>query len=208
MGLSLWHAAGEGCSRLSLDRPLWLRSDGPGDVVPTAEPHDNSVLLLPIEPFSQAIAVVLVPMRVAGQIAHNGVPLAAGLKELRHADCLTLGGATFWVSAEFAAVAAEYDPARHPPEAFCFLTKARLQAGDPIVICPGSADGPCGMIYRQAAWQMAQESAAFRCPNCGFAPSDASWAPPRPRSVGSLGELLELAARCSRGGGDETQPDE
>ena len=117
-----------------------------------------------------------------------------GLHELRHADRLELRRETFWISTEFSAEETDYDPAKHPPDAFCFLTKARLSEGDPITICPGTPDTACGMVYKRAAWVMAQQSAtAFGCPNCGFTPARAAWTPPVQRRAESWGQLFELA---------------
>ena len=108
-------------------------------------------------------------------------------------------GETFWISVEYSAEESEYDPARHPPDAFCFLTKARLNKGDPIVICPGTPETSCGVIYRQAAWVLAQQSpSSFRCPNCGFAPAQATWAPPARKPAQPLDQLFQLAVGGSR----------
>jgi hypothetical protein len=198
MRCSFWHTSGEECSRSDLDRPLWLKSNRDGKIVSSDEQYADSLMIMPIEMVRQvgAVAVALVPGQVEGQVARNGIRLAQGLHELRHADRLEINRELCWISVEFSAEETVYDPAKHPPDAFGFLTKARLTKGDPIAICPGTPDIPCGAIYKHAAWVMAQQSPTpFRCPNCGFHPGQASWSPPPLKSATpSLDQLFQLAA--------------
>jgi hypothetical protein len=195
----IWIVNGEERSSFDFDRPLSLVAHGNGRIVPGVEQATDSVTVLPVEPLRQVVGVALVPGQATDQVVCNGLPLVPGLHELRHADRLDVRHQTFWISTEFSAEETEYDPSAHPPEAFCFLTKARLAQGDPIAICPGTPDTPCGMIYKQAAWVMAQQSgAAFGCPNCGFSPARAAWAPPVQRRAESLDQLLELVVPRSQ----------
>lgn len=196
MRRSIWYTAGEERSRLDLDRPLRFKRNGSGKIVPTEEQHADCLTVMPIAPVRQVVGVALVPEQTAGQIARNGMALEPGLHELRHADRLDVNGQTFWISVELSAEETKYDPEKHSPDAFCFLTKARLNEGDAVTICPGTPDTSCGVIYKQAAWEMAQKSATpFRCPNCGFDPARATWAPPVERSSQSLDQLFQIAAQ-------------
>lgn len=195
----LWSITGAERSRCDLDRPLSFMTDENGRIMPSVEQDADSVMIMPVEPLRQVVGVVLVPGQAVDQVACNGISLAPGLHELHHTDRLEVDHKTFWISTEFSAEETEYDPSKHPPEAFCFLTKARLTKGDPIAICPGTPDTPCGMIYKHAAWVMAQQSGtAFGCPNCGYNPARAAWTPPVRRRAGSLDQLFERIVQRSQ----------
>ncbi len=199
MRRSLWQAAGEELSKHSLDRRLFLKVNGSGGVTPTMEQQDDCVTLISVDSVRQVVAVVLVPRQAVEKVARNGIPLAPGLHELRHADRLDVHRETLWISAELSAEKTVYDPVKHPPDAFCFLTKARLNEGDSIAICSGTPETSCGVIYKEAAWDMAQESPTpFKCPNCGFDPVRAAWVPPVKRANQSLEQLFQLVAQGSR----------
>lgn len=192
----VWRIDGAQPSRFLLTRRLTLNPNRAGYLDSETEPNDQTVTIVPIDPVRQVICVLLIPWRVAGRVTCNGIALLPGLHELRHADRLEWDHKVFWISTEFSAEETEYDPAKHPSDAFCFLTKARLAAGDPIVICPGTANTPCGMIFKHAAWAMAQQAGtALGCPNCGFNPARDGWTPPAEKPAGELDRLLELAAR-------------
>ncbi len=194
----LWHPAGERLSKHDLDRRLSLQANGNGEVVATEEHRDGSVTLMPIDSVRQVVAVVFVPNQAGGKVARNRIRLAPGLHELRHADRLDVHHDTFWISVESSAEETEYDPEQHPSDAFCFLTKARLNRGDLITICPGTPETTCGLLYKQEAWVMAHQSPTpFGCPNCGFTPARAAWAPPARRSRQSLNRLFQLAVQAS-----------
>lgn len=162
--------------------------------MPSVVQNDAGVVVLPVEPHHRILGIVMVSEQAAGQIACNGIPLALGMHALRHADRFEIRLETYWISVEYSVEETEYDPSRYPPNSFCFLTKARLVAGDPIAICPGTPDIPCGMIYKLSVWKMTQQSGTtFRCPNCGHSPARAGWAPPEPRRWESLKSLMDLA---------------
>ena len=136
-----------------------------------------------------AIAVLLVP-KGGGAISLNGIPLQRAAYVVQHADRIDVDGKTFWVAASSDIEIAHYDPAVHGDDIFCFVTKARLQPDEEIVLCPG-----CGIICRRAAWDMVLEAdPKFRCPGCRFDPFAGDWVPTLPR-VSSIDRIMELARR-------------
>jgi hypothetical protein len=150
-------------------------------------------------------AVVLAPALEAGAAALllgdaalearlNGRALAPGLHLMRPRDRLEVGGRTCWLGVELRADETVFDPERHGKDVFCCRTKARLQPGDAIAICPGSESKDCGAIYKLSAWQ-----AGGPCHVCRFDPKAPSWRPSAASARRSLDSLLQLAA--ARGGG-------
>jgi hypothetical protein len=156
--------------------------------------------LIPTTAAPGAIAALLVGESSGGGIARNGVPLPAGAHLLVHADRLDFGEHTWWVAAACEVSEVPLDPLVHGEDVYCYITKARLRAGDPVVVCPGRPGGGCGAIYRKAAWDMAlAANARFRCPRCGFEPAAGEWRPELPEAS-NLARLFELA-RAYRAGG-------
>lgn len=154
--------------------------------------HATTPRLMPVSSASGAAAALLVPYS-AGSITRNGVPLPAGVHLVRHKDRLDYGGESYWVAVEHEVRVASYDPDVHGADVYCFVTKARLRAGEEIVVCPGRPGAACGVIYRKPAWDMAREAnARFRCPRCGFDPGAGDWEPALPRQS-NLTQLFDLA---------------
>lgn len=155
--------------------------------------------LIPTTAAPGAIAALLVGESCGG-VTRNGVPLPAGAHLLAHADRLDFEGHTWWVAAACEVREVPFDPLVHGEDVYCYITKARLRPGDPVVVCPGCPGAGCGAIYRQAAWDMAVSSnARFRCPRCGFEPAAGEWRPEVPEAS-NLERLFELA-RARRAGG-------
>jgi len=148
--------------------------------------------LIPVNSSSGAAAALLVPPR-SGSVARNGVPLPGGVHLVRHKDRIDYRGKSYWVAVEHDVRVVLYEPDVHGADVYCFVTKARLRAGEEIVICPGRPGADCGVIYRRPAWDMARESnTRFRCPRCGFDPGAGDWQPTLPRKS-NISQLLDLA---------------
>jgi hypothetical protein len=191
----LWHLIDGQPQPVEAAAPLWL-AGGDGGHRPSPERRDGAVMIAPIQPLRQAVAAALVPDAASGSIARDGIPLAAGLHALPHGARLELDGSTFWISSQSAHEETSYDPQHHGPDVFCFITKARLAAGDAITICPGTPGKTCGVIYKKAAWDMALQSPRpFRCPSCGYDPRRSQWQPPRPAPPATLDDLLAIVSR-------------
>lgn len=155
--------------------------------------------LIPVGSGSGAAAALLVP-DTAGSVSRNGVPLPAGVHLVRHRDRLEFGGVSYWVAVEREVRVVLYEPDVHGADVFCFVTKARLRAGEEIVVCPGRPGTECGVIYKKPAWDMAIEAnARFRCPRCGFDPGAGDWQPTLPRES-NLTQLFDLARQYRSGG--------
>lgn len=192
----LWLAQDDAPVLRQVSQPTMLTSDQ------TAPDHSTAThpTLIPTGAVSSAVAGLLVPPRLDRYVTRNGVPLASGVHVLRHTDRLDYEGRTWWVAASREICAVPYDAAIHGADVHCFITKARLQADEPIVVCPGPAGADCGAIYRQPAWDMVQQSnARFRCPRCGFDPAADEWQPTLPRRT-NLAQLFELARQRRAGG--------
>lgn len=159
------------------------------ETIATIPPRETTI----VPSFGVAPAAVIVPEGAPFAIRRNDGRLRAGLHALSHADRLDVPGFTVWVSAEGAPEETTYDPGRHGKDVFCSRTKARLRAGEPIVICPGISAVSCGAVYRKPAWET-----GLRCHLCGFDPSRPRWRPqPRAkeRSLDDLRRDLHLAPR-------------
>lgn len=167
---------------------------------PECDGESPAPRLLPVGAAAGGVGALLVPLGLQSQIARNGVPLPSGAHLLRHADRLDYAGRTYWVAAVREVREVPYDAAVHGDDVYCYITKSRLRAGEPIVVCPGRPGAPCDAIYRKPAWEMALEAnARFRCPRCRFEPAAGEWRPTVPRP-GRLEALLALAARRPNGG--------
>lgn len=155
------------------------------------DPDRSSVLMACLEGENGSCAAVFVPPKHGQPVRLNRVELPSGMHLLAHGDRLDVGGRIFWVSLRALAEETVYDPKIHGEDCFCFRTKARLEAGDATVICPGTPEMPCEMIYKASAWK-----AGVRCHNCRFDPSAPAWKPAAPREGRSvLDELLERAGQ-------------
>jgi hypothetical protein len=159
-----------------------------------AEPHvPTGVVIQPLHPVAGVIGALVVAVSSSRRVSLNGIPLAAGIHLLRHADRVDVDQQTYWISTQATIEEATYDPALHGEEVFCFMTKARLAAGQPIKICPGVPGTDCGVIYKAAAWDMAmQSSTPLKCPSCGYRPGQAEWHPPVPKIRKSIDGILQL----------------
>jgi hypothetical protein len=184
---------------------LWFTTDNELDgrrvTAATLLPNDaddaaiDKPRVIPVAAGQSAIAVLLVPTALADRMTSNGVPLAAGMHLLRHTDRLEYAGRVYWVAASAEICEVPYDAAVHGDDLYCFLTKARLRAGEPIVVCPGRPGVACDAKYRKAAWEMAQATnTRFKCPRCGFEPGAGEWRPTLPRPS-RLPQLFELARK-------------
>jgi hypothetical protein len=132
--------------------------------------------------------VALVPDATTGRVHLNGARLGPDLHVLRHADRVALEGRAVWFAIAATPDEVLYDPETHGDPVFCHRTKARLKEGDPMVICRGTPEADCGMMFTAAAW-----SAGIPCHSCGAQPGDSGWMPPPTEHRGSLAELLGLA---------------
>ena len=171
---------------------VWLRRAGidtSADLSPRPEP--DFVMLLPTRPTGSACGVALVPDACTGRVLLNGVRLRPGMHVLRHADRIALDGRAVWLSIAATPDEVLFDPQVHGDPVFCHRTKARLKEGDPMVICRGTPEVDCGMMFAAAAW-----GAGLPCHSCGAQPGDPGWTPPLPERGGSLVELLQLAAEA------------
>jgi len=193
--LSVWHLQGD----LLVSRPVASPVVLTGDLLPVADQPTTSAQLIPVDADGGTVAAVLVPPGAEGIVFGGGVSLCCGLHLCGHTDQIDVDGQTFWVAASVSADVTTYDPAIHGDDAYCFVTKVRLQAGDEIVRCPGRPGVACGIIYRRAAWEMALDSdPKFRCPSCRFDPKEGAWKPSLPEGS-SLQRLLEKARRTHGG---------
>jgi hypothetical protein len=165
-------------SHASLDR---------GEPSPSSPPHD-SVMLLPTGPSGRTCGVALVPDESKASVLLNGVRLRPGMHVLHHADRVSLNGRAAWFAIAAAPDEVLYKPQLHGDAVFCHRTKARLTAGDPMVICGGTPEASCGMMFTAVAWE-----ARIPCHSCGALPGAPRWQPPPSEDRGSLTELLELA---------------
>jgi hypothetical protein len=146
------------------------------------------VLLVESRSAPGILAVLLVPAALQGAVLAGGRRAGAGMHLLRHGDRIDFAGQTVWISADSQAKEVAYDPAAHGEDTYCTRTKARLKPGEPIVLCPGTPQVPCGLPYRLSAWEL-----ALQCPSCKFDPKAPAWSPPPPPHRSSLDVLLQLA---------------
>lgn len=170
-----------------ISSPLWVSGDSS---IPSAVRRGIEAGICPIAPRSGAIGAALVPDERDRAVLLNGVPLRPGLHLVQHADCLNLDVQTFWFAAVRTVDETTYDPAVHGAELFCELTKARLEPGEPIVLCPGSPEQPCRAVFRRPAWELAMQSETMRrCAHCGFRPDESDWTPNEPQPQRTFDEF-------------------
>lgn len=194
--MHLWKVQDDSPVLRRVSQPVTLNAD---DSLPGSELAEHP-RLIPSDAVRGTLGGLLVPQELARKVTRNGVPLAPGVHALRHADRLEYEGRAWWVAVGREVSAVPYDAVTHGEDVYCFITKARLQEGELIVVCPGPAGADCGAIYREAAWEMVQQSnARFRCPRCGFDPAAGDWQPTLPRRS-NVAQLLELARRRRAGG--------
>jgi hypothetical protein len=149
--------------------------------------------LRPVAAPASEVAVLLVPPLSAARVSRNGQPMPVGLHGMQHGDRLDMAGHTYWVAVQPAAQRTVYDPEVHGADMFCFLSKKRLAAGDPIAFCPGVPGTPCGALYTQRAWDLLNSpESKLRCSGCGFHAGAASWTPPSPPERKVLDDLLPI----------------
>ena len=153
----------------------------------SSRPEPGSTMLLPTKPTGSTCGVALVPDASTGQVLLNGVRIGPGMHVLHHADRVALEGQTVWFAIAAAPDEVLYDPEIHGHPVYCHRTKARLEEGDPMVICHGTPKAECGMMFTAAGW-----NAGIPCHSCGARPGDPGWTPPASERRGSLIELFEL----------------
>ena len=107
-------------------------------------------------------AVLLVPDELGGLVDHGGEPLAVGTHVLRQRIGVSFERLQIWISPDDEARVTAYDPAVHGNPAYCARTRVRLQTGEPVVVCPGIARQPCGLIFKEVAWEL-----RIACHGCG-----------------------------------------
>ena len=193
MSLRIWQSRGGGpTSAMAVDGPCLLTEAG---VAPTGgapqTPGDAAVAVSPAVA-AGGVAVIIVPDALAERLSCDGLLLAAGAHVVKHRGWLSWGDLRVWIAREESPIETTYDEAVHGPDAFCARTRGRVQPGEQIVICPGTAEAACGRIYKATAWL------GMRCPLCGYDPTRQAWAPPIQRK-GKLDELLQLAGASRRG---------
>ncbi|HUG93201.1 MAG TPA: hypothetical protein VML55_20335 [Planctomycetaceae bacterium] len=196
--LTLWTPDDDGRPGQALvESAVVLRQDGSHAAADGNAAAGQAPVVLPLAGREGAVAIVLVPEALTGRVARNGVPLPAGAHLAGHADRLEHAGRQFWLAASAGVEHAEFSPGVHGgDDVYCFITKARLRAGDAIVICPGRPGAGCGMISRREAWEMALESSPrFRCGSCGFDPRAAEFTPPAARQRKALADVEALIDR-------------
>ena len=89
-----------------------------------------------------------------------------------------------------------YDPAKHGEDVRCIVSHARLSPGQPIAVCPGTAQTECGVIYLRESWQLIQQGEApVKCPNCRFERPHSQWRPPPAQVANRLAGLLALLSK-------------
>ncbi len=186
---------------------VWKGGVPPEPVSVTGElawPSEGSLSIVPVHTHGDYVAAVFVPeLPGRGAPRLNGRLLREGCHLVRAADHLRVRGEDrdeeLWFSLETRVEAAPYDPEIHGGDLFCFRTKARLEVGENIVICPGVCGaGHCGTFYRARAWQ-----ADLACQNCGFLEHEKPWTPPVKKDGLRLAGLLAMisleATRKRRG---------
>lgn len=197
----------------------WSSASGPAQLVPEpltepvhfprcftpqgAAPRENGlgaareVVLLPVDALDggargRLSAVLLVPDGCCESVRLAGARVAAGMHPVRHGDRLDLAGHELWVSTLCSGTEEPYGP-EHGPDRHCFRVKAKLKAGEPVVLCPGVPHAACGVLYKAAAWRTVPA-----CSNCGHEPDAPAWAPPGPARGMERRSLRELFARAAR----------
>lgn len=158
--LQLWPDAASGLpTPIRPETPIALGLDG---VVPwSVETLNQNHWIVP--GVGEHLGAVLVTESSAGPVLIDGRPVAAGMHPLVHGMRLTIDGVCIGVDIGLTADEVDYHPEIHGADVYCGRTKVRLQPGERVVVCPGTHAGPCGLIYKAAAW-----TAGYVCPRCGF----------------------------------------
>jgi hypothetical protein len=150
----------------------------------------DGVTIEPLAPLDGAVAAVFVADDGGPSVALNGIPIELGLYPMRATDRLDIGPDSYWLAEDLSPRRTRYDPDQHGADARCCMTKARLQPGQDIVLCPGCPGSPCHTIYKAAAWDAVMQAGRdVRCPSCGYRPEQAGWRPPNPRPRKPLDEF-------------------
>lgn len=182
----------------------WPRAAGPAQLArePLTAPvslarQGRALVLLPVDESGggtsgRLTAVLLVPDAFAGRVRLDRAPVGAGMHPLRHGAHLDFEGQELWVSTLCSGTEEPFGPEVHGPDRHCFRVKAKLKAGEPVVVCPGVPSAACGVIYKAAAWRTVQA-----CANCGHAPGEPAWAPPAQAAGAERRSLRELLARAA-----------
>lgn len=190
----LWYQTEAGSlSRMALSDVVRISSfprPAVDDVDDTVAEEAAAPRVVPVSREGDACAVLLVPSAAESRALVNGSAAPSGMHLLRHGDRVDVSEKTLWVSAGAAPEETRYDPQTHGEDVFCFRTKARLEPGEPIVICPGTSKTTCGMIYKASAWEL-----GIPCHNCRFDPSKPAWHPPAPKTRSHLDEFFALASQ-------------
>lgn len=195
MSMTLWHSGdGKPPSAIGAPGPWFFSPDGVASAAdaaaaPAAGRQHDQALIVPGAPGDRGVAMLMIPEELAGRVACNGQPLAAGAHVLSDRDRLDFGPMQVWVSRGAHAAEVRYNPAQHGADVFCARTRGRLHPGETIVICPGTSNVRCGMLYKAEAWAL-----GLRCHYCGFDPRAQNWKPPV-KEKEHWNELLRLAAR-------------
>ncbi len=195
--LTIWHEGQDGLrERTGFSSAIALPADEHTPIDGFDIETEAGVVVTPIRPADDAIAVALVQPAPGQAVARNGIPLTGGLHPLRHADRLDVGDRTYWLSGQKSVEETAYDPSVHGEDVYCMLTKARLAPGQQIKICPGHEGKECAVIYKANAWDMFMESGTpTKCPNCGYQPGQAEWEPPQPKPRRTLDGLFPIEAK-------------
>jgi hypothetical protein len=128
-------------------------------------------------------AVMIVPEILSWKIRLNDAPAPAGLHVLKPRDKIEVSVTRHvWIGDPRARVQV-YDPDIHGKDVFCARTRARLQSGARIVVCPTLR---CGAIYTEKAYGL-----CVPCHKCGSNPVKEEWRPVFDENAcGSLDSLL------------------
>jgi hypothetical protein len=188
--IRIWHRGqASGLTSLDVTHPAWFTESS---AAPHLEPRDRAVGLWPIVPKGNFIAVAIVPADLQAKVAINGTAIHSGLHGLSHTDRLDLNGHSVWIAASLSIEPTTYDPAVHGEHKRCFISKAPLEAGQEVVLCPGRPGKPCGVVYAKQSWQRLMESSTrLRCANCDFRPDDAEWRPSEHRPERRINDILD-----------------
>jgi hypothetical protein len=190
VALTIWFVDDDGkLTPQSLPALSWI--DGNGRVHSTQQ--FDAIPIAPTPHSRDAIAALVLPDSWRGDVFINGVIAATELIPLQHTDCIEIDGSPLWIAADSVPEETQYSITRHDQEARCFITKARLKEGEPIVVCPGRPGKSCTIVFKRNAWQAALSSATkFRCPSCSFDPRMPVWRPTPPRPARSLDPILRM----------------
>ena len=186
---AIWTAClGQKPRELPLADSFWVGENGPVDTTALEfQPSRDGVILVPTVPASGICGVLLVPNDSEKKAKLNGALLGPDLQLLRHTDRLEFGRHTVWIGVVSEADETHYEPAHHGESVLCVRTRGHLETGESIVLCPGTPDRDCGMIYKASAW-----SEEMPCQECGFDASAPHWEPQGSSEVKASPDVLQL----------------